>query len=248
MATKAKKGKSKTGAKKHKTQEVVRKLGMIGSLQGTRFSGSGVGKELKFYDTALVNDQIAATGTWYASDTQARGLMCLGMVQGSGSSQRIGQKITIKSIQIRAHLGPNAATDPFGGVIHVMLVLDRDAKGANPSVTDLFTTNLLNDSMINIGYSERFRVMKKWAFNLGSTVVAGAAGIVGPDVNAALDYYHKEDIPIRYASNNGTIGDITGNNLFLVVGGYNGTTGGSAPQSVVGCRIRGAIRLRYEDC
>lgn len=242
----------KSGAKKphkRKNMEVTRSLGMIGGMSANRFSGSGEGKEQKFYDTAIDNTQLsAATDTWYAAGTQAQGLILVGLAQGTGASQRIGQRITVKSIQLRLHVQPSSAasTGPFGGVFHMALVLDRDAKGTAPSITDLYTTSDMTTSMINIGYSERFRVIKKWQSVLYATGQEGGTGDYYGPMCVPIDYYHKEDIPVRYSSSTGAISEITGNNLFLVVGGF--TMASASTQDLKPARVLGAARIRYVDC
>lgn len=239
------KSKSKTGEKKKKPtkrlSEVARAQGMIGGLSTTRFSGTG-GAEAKFYDTNFSLNMFNKIWTPSATADATTGAMCVGLTQGSSASQRIGQKIMIKSIQIRAFIYSSTGTaDPGSGVVCCQLVLDRDAKGAAPVITDIFTSANMKNGMINIGYSERFKIIKKFDWNVGpSTVNTTATTFAGPDVCHLLDYYHKEDIPIRYTGATGAIGEITGNNLFLVYGAYD-------VASLTNYRIDGTIRLRYTD-
>jgi len=189
------------------------------------------GSELKFLDTAISVAPIDATYEVMTS--------CLNVVaQGGGESQRIGRKITIKSIQMRHVLTyvPAASTQGLTTVV-ICLVLDKQANGAAPAITDIFTSNSAATAMINLANSERFVVLKRFVFTLASS--AGASGSFSR-AEALIDFYKKVDIPVEYDNTaaTGALTTVRSNNLLL-------TAGSLGEDDVV--LMTGTTRIRYSD-
>lgn len=187
------------------------------------------GGELKFLDTAI---SVAPIDSTYEVIQN-----CLNVIpQGATESQRIGRKVVVKSIQMR-HICtyvPAADTQGSTGIV-VCLVLDKQANGAAPGITDIFTTNSAVTAMINLANSERFVVLKRFAFTM-----AAQAGVQGAFARAdyLIDYYKKLDIPLEFDQTSGALTTVKSNNLLLVAG----STG---LDDVV--LLSGTTRIRYAD-
>lgn len=194
----------------------------------TRFMPSG--GELKFFDTA-VDFTIDTTG-----EVPATGQLNL-IPQGAGESQRIGRKVTIKSINFNGLVLYNPTTDTNGSdFVTIYLVLDKQCNGAAASATDVLTTVDFFKAQRNLANSERFVIMKRWQFSLQSQ--AGASGAFGK-VQRGLKFYKKCNIPIEFSSTMGVISEIRSNNLFLLAGSTSVSDDKTAVSAI--------CRLRYSD-
>lgn len=196
-----------------------------------RYNGNG-GNEIKFFDTAL-SFNVDNTG-----EVPATGQLTL-IPQGVTQSTRVGRKCTITSIQIRASVVNSPGASTAGATIcYIWLVLDTQANGAAAAITDVFTTNDPQSALINMANSMRFKIMKRWTFDLNSQ--SGVTTAYNP-VARHIDYYKKCSLPVEYSSTTGAITEIRSNNLFLLAG----AVGPGTSDDTVG--VNGACRLRYAD-
>jgi len=189
----------------------------------------GAQVEKKFYDTTLA----LPAGGLSASTSQATGQINLTLAQGTGVSARIGQKIIIKSIQIKL-----TATLAAGAVdtdnVHVWLVQDSQCNGANAASTLVFdNVGPVGSQLRNIENGARFRILKHFVFQLNAD--AGVAAAFGGD-EQQQDCYIKCNIPIVYNSTAGAIAEIRSNNLFMVWG-----------MTAATATVAGRARIRYTD-
>jgi len=185
--------------------------------------------EKKFYDTTLA----LPAGGLQASVSQATGQINLTMAQGTGASARIGQKIIIKSIQVKL-----TATLPAGAVdadtMHVWLIQDSQCNGANAASTTVFdNVGPVGSQLRNIENGQRFRILKHFVFNLNAD--AGVAAAFGGD-EQQQECFIKCNIPIVYNGAAGAIAEIRSNNLFMVWG-----------STLVTATVAGRARIRYTD-
>ncbi len=181
-------------------------------------------QELKVHDTTLD----------YTIDSTAENMSTNAkfgdIAQGTTTSTRIGNEITIKSMQVQAVLTYTPTASSVSATsCSIYLVLDKQCNGAAPSMLDVFDSQSVWRAMPNLANKKRFQIIKKFqvVFNSGSSVSAT------PDTQMqVLNWYGKMNIPIEYSSTTGVIGEIKSNCLFMFAGSqgsddkisWNGTT------------------------
>lgn len=184
--------------------------------------------ERKFFDTAL-SFTFDATG-----EVPATGQLNL-VPQGATESTRVGRKIQIESVQIRAKLNYDPAATNASALSYVYLVQDKQANKSAAAVTDILTSTDLGVAMINMANSGRFIIHKRWVQDWN--LKAGVDGAYAP-LRDTLDFYKKCSIPVEFSSTTGAIGEITSNNLFLIASS-------SGADDLV--TLTGTCRIRYQD-
>jgi len=152
--------------------------------------------------------------------------------QGSGSWQREGDQVKLKSCHLRGMVKPNTgafSTEPPCG-LRMMLVWDRQTNGATPSADNLIynvdqagaqiTTNAF--SMTNYVNKKRFQILMDEFQTLpyvGSTG-SDAASTDMHENGGTLDRYVKcKSLPTLYSTtaNPATVAQITTGGLFFVI-------------------------------
>lgn len=196
-------------------------------------SQMGTEPELKFFDTVL---SIPIDFTGECSSTAATGGVAL-IPQGDTSNTRDGRNAIIKSVQIKGTLDfvPGAAAAPMAGNTWIYMVVDTQANGAYPAITDLFTSANMWENQLNLNNSQRFQVLKKWVHNW--SVKAGATTAYAPE-SQALNWYKKVNIPMVWSSTAGAITEVRTNNIFFAYG-----SSGSTIDDIV--TFSGSCRLRF---
>lgn len=196
-----------------------------------RFNGQdGMVREVKFLDTAMATT-VAST----AVVTDQLNII----EQGTTSSERVGQKTKIHSVQIRGEIRllPGASAS-IAGVFYMLLVQDRQANGAAAAVTDVMTSSLLTSGMINMSNSSRFKIHRRWVVPLNVT----ASRVGGTVLNhwiTTMEYFQKVGVAVEFSGTTGVIGEIKSNNLFVIMG-CNTEADGLI-------QFEGACRIRFSD-
>lgn len=123
--------------------------------------------------------------------------------QGNSDITRIGDTISPKSVcingEVWAHAGVNF------DIMRVMLIQDRENRGALPSATDILAVGDTR-SHRNLVYSKRFKVLRDRHFTLdpsGMTV-------------KSWKWYVPLFKAMKYGSNNGDVTDARENSLFVL--------------------------------
>lgn len=191
--------------------------------------GSGIGGELKFFDTAH-NFTIPL-----AAAVPATGQLVL-IPQGVTESTRVGRECIIQSIQCNYafQMLPAAAATCSANVVAI-LIQDTQCNGAAAAVTDVYQNNQAVTAMINLDNSKRFKTIKKFRISLNPGAGATTA------LNSATGFrkfYKKCNIPIVFSSTTGAITEIRSNNLFMIVG----TDSNTATVTLLG-----NTRVRFSD-
>jgi len=210
-------------------------------------TGGYVGMELKFLDTSRAVSFTAPTDA-AGGEMDPTTMNCLnGVGQGSGESQRVGKKYTIKSIHLTGRVGYTAAADQADilapGNLFVALVLDMQTNGAQLNSEDVFTNPLGTAGgapipLRDMERSTRYKVLKVWKLSRPTVVTAGTDGTnTNSQVPAPVlfEMYKKCNIPVECIGDNDTVADINDNSLHLI--GYASSTNFS-PALSYNCRIR----------
>lgn len=209
----------------------LRTGGYYGRFRGRRASNTG--PELKFFDTALSDASVAADGVVQGS---------LNLIpQGVTESTRVGRKCVIKNLNFRLTLYrvlvDSVATALPHEQVRIMLVLDKQANGANPAITDILETDDMN-SFNNLANKSRFRVLYDKVFNMDALAVGSNGTTVDQAARSrTVSCFKKVNLPIEFSSTTGAITEIRSNNLVWVTVTDTGSL----------TTINGTCRVRFSD-
>lgn len=119
--------------------------------------------EKKVVDTQMYGD-VSTTGAFFP--------LCV-PVPGAGMNQRIGRKLTIKSVQMKGIVQLELAATPTGAVtaeanhLRMILLYDKQPNGALPALADVLTGGQTVNDLFNIDNRDRFTILKDkvWSFD-----------------------------------------------------------------------------------
>jgi len=174
--------------------------------------------ELKFKDTTKALTAIASAGTIF-NDTLN------GLSEGNTDSTRVGNRITVKSVMLRGK-ATVAPSNDFGNAkqtVRIIVYLDRQANGATAAVGDILASADYR-SFNNLDNSDRFRTLAEETIDLVATGAAatGAAFSFSGDTKSFF-LKAKLNLDFKYKGNAGTVADLSGNNIgVLVIGETDG--------------------------
>jgi len=200
-----------------------------------KYYRKGGGAERKLIDTTFSATNTAAQGNVY--------LLNAGIVQGSGSSQRIGQDICIKSINIRikATRMPDGSAVLKNDTVRIILFYTKsygvNLAAAGPDAA----TFLLQLSSAGIG-----QILSPLNLNNVPNFVVLKDVVQELDDGHGSEFYwqffHKCNIPVKYLSTASATGgptDFRNGQLWLFITSINSGT--------FSANVAGACRLRYTD-
>ena len=125
------------------------------------------GLELKFRDFSTDLPTMATAGTIRES--------MVTISQGTGESQRIGRKCTIKAInwrfKVELPITTGTSAQP-SDVVRIILYLDKQCNGAAATVTNILE-NALYQSFNNLANKSRFRTLMDRTYDMNYTAAAG---------------------------------------------------------------------------
>lgn len=171
-----------------------------------------LGQEQKFLDTSSNTGAVTTTGQILPSSLVT-------VAAGSGESQRIGRKITVRALHLRFVAGLNSQTtgNNTDDGLRVIVYLDKQCNGATATVTDILeTADYL--SFNNLANKNRFMVLMDKHVDVSATCGAynGTTNIFGS--KAVTKSMHKKlNVPIEFSSTTGGLTEIRSNNLGVLV-------------------------------
>jgi len=208
-----------------KNRGYLRTGGYYGRFRGRR-TGGGSG-ELKFLDTARTTAPIQAAG---AVDTNL-----VVIPTGAGESDRIGRKVTVKSIYMR-HTISLAANSTGVDKVRCIVVNDQQANGAVFAVTDVLDT-ADRDSHYNLANQMRFKILADMNFTMNTQ---GYNGTTETPLLRDIKKYIKCNIPIEYDNNVATTGAIASQRSNSIAILWINTANNQSD-------VTGITRVRYSD-
>ena len=158
-----------------------------------------------------------------------------GTETGSAFYNRIGAKVTMKSIHVKVKVSPRVPTvAPTGNnqLIRMMLVYDRQTNGAMPQLNTILadwdfegtsTTGMM--SGMNPTQTGRFVILREhWIQQFNVNNVAGLVGsansLMEQDGQWWVNWFVKlKDLETVYQASTGGIGDIQNGGLYLIMFG-----------------------------
>lgn len=208
----------------------------------------GAGGEVKSVDTTFAN--AASTGVNNGSLSQTPLTLVLNdVVPGSQPWQRVGRRINIVSIQVKAHILPlsGALTGANAATIRVCLVYDKQPNGAYPLLTDIFNnrmadgnTNGASLALLNPDNTRRFRLLRDWHFNVNQLSNSGFALLDSTESTALeLSFYKKCNLPVQFDADAQAITSIEQGALYFI--GYDSSNASAK------WFVSGTVRIRYTD-
>ncbi len=159
--------------------------------------------EIKFHDLDI-DDAVVSTGGTIAEDS------CLTIAEGNGESDRIGRKITVRSIHWKYSMqmpnqsqAANASED-----LRIILYLDKQTNGAAATVLNILESADYQ-SFRNLSNSGRFQILHDRTYSLNAQG-GGGDGTTNftTEVTRSVTWSKQVNIPIEY-DNSATTGVIT---------------------------------------
>ncbi len=206
-----------------------RSLSQHRNFRGFNRSRKAFSPELKFSDVALNDVPIPAAWTIVNNSIVDQ------IVQDTGSSARVGDRIIVKKLLWRFSLVLPADVSPtLSEQIRLVVVVDGMSKGAATAVLDVFKSDVI-DSFRNLRNTRRFKILFDKTFDLNPQGGPGATDTSFPTEQSG-QWYWNGSLPIQYDATVGAITDLTENNIMVMWISKNGLG------TIVSC-----MRLRYED-
>lgn len=184
---------------------------------------AGSRSELKYLDSSVASE----------ASTTGELLLLNGLSLGNTAITRVGQQVSIKSLQITGRWANDQAVPQ---AMRIMVFIDKQANGAAPAVTDLLNS-VVPTALRNLAWRKRFNVIVDKFYSVG-----GYTAAVETNVYRVVKMYIKFKRPLKVeynTGNNGNIQDIAANSLYWCVVGNQAAPGG--------CPFVGNARIRFYD-
>lgn len=196
-------------------------------------------KERKTFDIATTTYQVNTTGSFTLLSVP---------VPGTDYTNRIGRKITNKSIYIRGRIQLEwSLVVPSGSpaqLARMIIFVDQQPNGAVPIVTDLLN-NATPEAQLNLNNRDRFRVFcdKQWTFDpvYSSAVATQSFGMMNHTISGLKKYKKLNLETVFNAGTAGTIADINSGALYMF------WLGSAAAGTMVDCNAIVSTRVRFDD-
>ncbi len=212
-----------------------------GGYYGRYNKGNG---ELKFYDLSMDDAVIASAGTIQDPTNPGPAVtqesIC-GIKQGTGESERIGRKCTIRSIGWRFNVTlpeVDAASTPASpDIVRIILYQDKQTNGQAATVTGILETANIH-SFNNLSNTSRFKTLldKVVTINYGTLASDNANVVSSAEVQRWGTFYKKCNIPLEFSSTTGALSELRSNNVNVLLISFNGVAG-----------FKSQFRIRYSD-
>lgn len=153
-----------------------------------------------------------------------------GCIQGSGATNRIGRRITMRSIQLRGRIQV-AATTTGASPVRLIIFYDRQANGTAPTATDLLNADTISD-FNNLSNNRRFVIVAEQ--------IRSCIGTAGPQ-SIYFNMYKRIKLITEFNTGNaGTVGDIQTGSLYCLAYASAGIQVAS-----LACNVQ--TRVRFTD-
>jgi len=213
------------------------------------YGGMRSGGELKGMDTTIFYNTVTS-----ATNTNAD-ITTLNLIQaGTGSWNRIGRKVTLKSVRVKGTVLVRhyltALGDFSANVVRMIVVWDNQpAGGTEPLFNDIFgetsqagAETVSYQSQPKYDTMSRFSVLKDWTYDSTPQNGLNAAGDVTATIHSVDCYVRLPNLETTFSGQSSpmTIADISTGALYIYFRAANGTAI-SVPS------FTGSARLRYTD-
>lgn len=216
------------------------------------------GPELKSMDFVITETQISTIVSGGGGGTTQ---WCLNdVIQGAAFYNRIGNKIEMKSLEVRLPIIPSSTTNTSGTTEYIRAIIYYDAQpnGQFPAIADVLSSYAADGTItsgsidfLNMNNRERFKVFMDVAVNLGqisNNTATSECQLALLDTNRTETNIHRyirmKRLVCNYKASAGTVGSIgdiaTGAiNLLIFSNAFN--------QASTSTSFQLRSRLRYYD-
>jgi len=161
---------------------------------------------------------------------------------GTGTNQRIGNRIKVTKIEIMLHVTPQAgATMTDGSTLRVMIVKDKQAAGATPafqSIVNAVATRVAETGLQNPDWTRRFTILKDFNHVMVVTGTNGATVVAcGPPMMGKITL--RPNQIVTYTTSGGAAADINGVNWYILTA--------ATDSAGVCCTVEGRWIVHYTD-
>lgn len=206
-----------------------RRVGTYGRYQGTG------GSEYKYLDTTQTLTAVAAAGSILKST------ICI-LPQGTGPSQRLGRKVTLKTIHFKGciKMANTTLAPATADMLRVIIYQDTQCNGTAATIATT-ADGLLQSADIfsfrNMENTGRYRFLYDKVRSIASMSGAydGTNDQFGENF-ASLRFNIKCNIPLEYSATTGVLTELRSNNVGLAAISQDGVV-----------QIEGNFRIRYSD-
>ncbi len=193
-------------------------------------SGGFIGIELKFYDQKLIADSITGPTDASGGEVDPSATVLLNtVVQGDGESNRIGRKMTMKSIYVvgQVNIGALAAQSGAndGTVVFIALVLDTQTNGATINSEDVYINpgaNIITAAtpIRNLQFTKQFKVLATRKFSIQQPNMTNDTGATGDVIiggaTRQFKIYKKLNHEVNFSGTTETVANIIDNSLHMI--------------------------------
>lgn len=157
-----------------------------------------------------------------------------GCAVGTDYTDRIGRKITMKSIFIRGSLIPQ---DNSSGpnTNRMLIVYDKQCNGTAVTTTDVLKT-AVPTSQINLNNRDRFIILYDKCWIQAAILDTATQSFSGSPTCFKIKLYRKLNLDTQYSGTTAAVSSIATGNIYMIWLNENATTAGSI--ATVSTRIR----------
>lgn len=198
-------------------------------------------RESKFIDITLTGT-IDVSPTYFAWLTK--------IIQGVDTNQRIGNDISVKSLNFRFYVSASAASAPANGFNRFGLAVVSDKRpqinqplwysgtGSQAVMAQLSTEAMAN----RLGGAKRYKILKRWTGSVSNAFIAASGTNPAIPQTCAFEWYKKFKTPwkVRFATAGATTYSSDGDDNQLSLVAYSEGAGVTVP-------IVGYCRVTYYD-
>jgi len=149
--------------------------------------------------------------------------------------QRVGRKITLKSLQIRGLLLPSDDTTA-DQQIRMLIVFDKQSNGAAPTWGDVIksqnisgTTSSTHMDMVNLDNRDRFEIIRDRTWSITKRDTTATQAFSGSPTTICVNEFIKlgDRQTVYNAGTAGTVGDIQSGSLYFFMISNNANASGT---------------------
>ncbi len=186
--------------------------------------GGFLGIENKFIDHEL--GVTTLSGTWAGGELdEGTALSRSAIAQGDGESNRDGRKANLLSVHVKGFLriiSQEAAANPvFGGIVRLILVMDKQTNGAQLNAEDVVTVTTQDiNAWRNLQNSQRFRILKDQRIEMPvtnmSTFQVNDFSTSQQEMPFEFHVVFKKPIVVNHTGTTAVVASIADNSLHLI--------------------------------
>lgn len=185
-------------------------------------------------------------------------LFCINAVTvGAGAWNRIGRRITLKSLYLQGFFTSNLAAIAAASIaqnVRIMIIYDKQSNGTLPVIGDVLRDQINNlgtdwsvlcqTSGLNMNNRDRFEIILDKRFMLPGVTATGGAGVFGggDQTHTVEEFRNLKGREVQFRSDTvpSTIADIAAGSLIMI-------TFGDRPNTASPWLLTFSCRIKYTD-